>query len=271
MITSSLGLPFGRDGSEIGCIVCGAKPGSNRRSGCQTDGGGERGLVAPLVFKTSGTGTPRPVGFDSCRLPPIATATSGRDDLHGIPFTARGCSTACRRSASAPAVVVDARAVRPAPERPDRHGPPQSCAFSNVNVRKRATLNGGEPGARGVRPREVAGAGVGRRVTELAHRPSLDLADALTGEVEVLPHLFQRARFVRHGRARSAGPGSGARARRAPRAASRSRPGRSAVASTSNGDSAERSSTMSPSSASPAPPAAAPTTRAARRRTAAPR
>jgi hypothetical protein len=25
-------------------------------------GGGERGLVAPLVFKTSGTGAPRPVG-----------------------------------------------------------------------------------------------------------------------------------------------------------------------------------------------------------------
>ena len=43
---------------------------SNRRAtpavppgrACQDAGGGERGLVAPLVFKTSGTGDPRPVG-----------------------------------------------------------------------------------------------------------------------------------------------------------------------------------------------------------------
>src|SRR4051812_29155028 len=30
--------------------------------------GGERGLVAPLVFKTSGTGVPPSGGFDSCHL-----------------------------------------------------------------------------------------------------------------------------------------------------------------------------------------------------------
>ena len=43
---------------------------------------------------------------------------------------------------------------------------------------------------------EVAGAGVGRRVTQLAHRPGLDLADALPGEVEVLADLFERARLA---------------------------------------------------------------------------
>src|SRR4029079_17154265 len=32
-----------------------------------------------------------------------------------------------------------------------------------------------------------------RRVAQLAHRPCLDLADALAGEVEVLPDLLQRA------------------------------------------------------------------------------
>jgi len=31
-------------------------------AGARPLGGGEWGLVAPLVFKTSGTGTPRPVG-----------------------------------------------------------------------------------------------------------------------------------------------------------------------------------------------------------------
>ena len=40
---------------------------------------------------------------------------------------------------------------------------------------------------------EVAGAGVSRRVPQLAHGPGLDLADALTGEIEALAHLFEGA------------------------------------------------------------------------------
>src|SRR4051812_3695235 len=43
---------------------------------------------------------------------------------------------------------------------------------------------------------EVAGAGVARRVAQLAHRPGFDLADPLTGQVEVLADLFQRARLA---------------------------------------------------------------------------
>src|SRR5690606_15611487 len=43
---------------------------------------------------------------------------------------------------------------------------------------------------------QVAGAGVAARVTQLAHRPRLDLADALAGEVEVLADLLERARFA---------------------------------------------------------------------------
>src|SRR4029077_10551469 len=40
---------------------------------------------------------------------------------------------------------------------------------------------------------EVARARVARRVAQLRHRPCLDLADPLTGEVEVLAHLFEGA------------------------------------------------------------------------------
>src|SRR2546421_10956214 len=43
---------------------------------------------------------------------------------------------------------------------------------------------------------EVAGAGVARRMAELRHGPRLDLADALTGEVEVLTDFFERARLA---------------------------------------------------------------------------
>src|SRR5690606_12257815 len=43
---------------------------------------------------------------------------------------------------------------------------------------------------------QVAGAGVGRRVPQLRHRPRLDLADALAGEVEVLAHLLERPRLA---------------------------------------------------------------------------
>src|SRR3954452_9767758 len=43
---------------------------------------------------------------------------------------------------------------------------------------------------------EVPGAGVGGRVAELAHRAGLDLTDPLPGEVEVLPHLFERPRLA---------------------------------------------------------------------------
>src|SRR5262249_45031111 len=43
---------------------------------------------------------------------------------------------------------------------------------------------------------EVAGAGIGRRVAQLRHRPGLDLADPLTREVEVLPHLLERPRLA---------------------------------------------------------------------------
>jgi hypothetical protein len=39
---------------------------------------------------------------------------------------------------------------------------------------------------------EVAGARVRGRVTQLRHGASLNLTDALTGEVEVLAHLFER-------------------------------------------------------------------------------
>src|SRR6185295_19081382 len=41
--------------------------------------------------------------------------------------------------------------------------------------------------------KKVAGAGVARRMTQLAHRPCFDLADALAGEVEMLANLFERA------------------------------------------------------------------------------
>ena len=40
---------------------------------------------------------------------------------------------------------------------------------------------------------QVPGAGVGRGVAQLRHRPGLDLADPLTGQVEVLADLFERA------------------------------------------------------------------------------
>ena len=40
---------------------------------------------------------------------------------------------------------------------------------------------------------KVARAGVARRVAQLAHRSRFDLADALTGEVEVLADFFERA------------------------------------------------------------------------------
>ena len=43
---------------------------------------------------------------------------------------------------------------------------------------------------------EVAGAGVARRVAQLAHRPGLDLADALPGEVEVLADLLEGPRLA---------------------------------------------------------------------------
>jgi hypothetical protein len=43
---------------------------------------------------------------------------------------------------------------------------------------------------------EVPGAGIGGRVTELRHRPCLDLTDALAGEVEVLTDLFERPRLA---------------------------------------------------------------------------
>lgn len=43
---------------------------------------------------------------------------------------------------------------------------------------------------------EVAGAGVAAGVTQLRHGAGLDLADALTGEVEVLADLFESARFT---------------------------------------------------------------------------
>ena len=49
---------------------------------------------------------------------------------------------------------------------------------------------------------EVAGAGVARGVAQLRHRPGLDLADALTGEVEVLARPL-RACGARRGRGRS--------------------------------------------------------------------
>src|SRR3954469_7510135 len=49
-------------------------------------------------------------------------------------------------------------------------------------------------GRRGASDREqVACAGVARRVAQLRHRPSFDLADALAGEVEVLTDFFERA------------------------------------------------------------------------------
>ncbi len=43
---------------------------------------------------------------------------------------------------------------------------------------------------------QVAGAGVGARVTQLRHRPGFDLTDAFPGEVEVLADLFERARLA---------------------------------------------------------------------------
>src|SRR4051794_34969240 len=68
----------------------------------------------------------------------------------------------------------------------------QSHTIWNACVPNRAGLEpqGGSDGE------EVACAGVGRRVTQLRHRPGLDLADALPGEVKVLPHLFERPRLA---------------------------------------------------------------------------
>ncbi len=43
---------------------------------------------------------------------------------------------------------------------------------------------------------EVASAGVGARVTQLAHGPCFDLADALTGEAEVVAHLLECPRLA---------------------------------------------------------------------------
>ena len=59
----------------------------------------------------------------------------------------------------------------------------------------RADLSGrARPG--GSDGEQVAGAGVARGVPQLGHRPRLDLADPLTGEVEVLADLFQGARLA---------------------------------------------------------------------------
>ena len=44
--------------------------------------------------------------------------------------------------------------------------------------------------------KEVAGAGVGAGVSEFRHGPCFDLANALTGEVEVLANLFEGARLA---------------------------------------------------------------------------
>src|SRR5438445_12720567 len=49
---------------------------------------------------------------------------------------------------------------------------------------------------RGLDREQVACAGIGARVPQLRHRPRLDLADALTGQVEVLADLFERARLA---------------------------------------------------------------------------
>ena len=43
---------------------------------------------------------------------------------------------------------------------------------------------------------QVAGTGVRRGVAQLAHRTSFDLADPLTGEVEVFANLFERPRLA---------------------------------------------------------------------------
>src|SRR5699024_11003785 len=63
-------------------------------------------------------------------------------------------------------------------------------------VRPRAHRSGGplDP-IDGSDRQQVSGAGVGGGVAQLRHGPRLDLTDALAGEVEVLPHLLERARF----------------------------------------------------------------------------
>ena len=43
---------------------------------------------------------------------------------------------------------------------------------------------------------KVACAGVARWMTELRHCPGFDLTNALTGEVEVFPNFFERARLA---------------------------------------------------------------------------
>ena len=43
---------------------------------------------------------------------------------------------------------------------------------------------------------EIPRTGVRRRMAKLGHGPRLDLADPLTGQVEVLAHLFERARLA---------------------------------------------------------------------------
>src|SRR4051812_3787423 len=43
---------------------------------------------------------------------------------------------------------------------------------------------------------KLAGVGGVGRMTKLRHGPDLDLPDALTGEVEVLAHLVERARLA---------------------------------------------------------------------------
>src|SRR5207248_3197641 len=67
-----------------------------------------------------------------------------------------------------------------APRRPNAKRPPRRAAVT----RCRCLASDGQ---------EIPGARVGGRVTQLRHRPGLDLADPLPGEVEVLADLLQGA------------------------------------------------------------------------------
>ena len=93
---------------------------------------------------------------------------------------------------------------------------------------------------------------VGRvgRVAQLRHRAGLDLTDPLAGEVEVLADLLERARLTTV-ETEAQGDDPAARASSSPMSSFSTSAGSSAVAAASNGDAAPRSSTRSPSTASP--------------------
>src|SRR5438067_4603256 len=129
-------------------------------------------LVGPPAFKAVGTGDPRPAGSIPVHL------RHSRGNGQGDPLG---------RSGSAP---------RPGSSQSGPMRRPAHLAASAVSLgtgMSIAPAGGARERERCSDGEEVPGAGVARGVAQLRHGPGLDLADALAGEVEVLPDLFERA------------------------------------------------------------------------------